>query len=259
MDPCMHECTCIRMHASIHACRFAAPVVSGAIALILEASSGRAEGQITWRDVQGILATTSYRTDPTDASWTINGAGLHHSVKYGFGLVDVHAATTAASTWWTSYGDELRLTAHEEKGGGVLPLEVHQAGTPLILTLAVAPTEKSEIEHVYVYMDLDHSTRGCTLRLAPCPHVHVHTWLHRWGLGDLLEIYWRSSSPPPWACAHTHTHVHCCGCGYRWRLGDRPHLPHGHRVHSHPGAAARGLGSQRHEARRCVHGRRRRL
>lgn len=55
---------------------YAAPVVSGVIALMLEANPS-----LTWRDVQGLLATTSQKTDPTDVSWTTNAAGLHHSRK----------------------------------------------------------------------------------------------------------------------------------------------------------------------------------
>ena len=57
-------------------CRYAAPVVSGVVALMLEANRN-----LTWRDVQGVLATTAALTDATDPSWTLNAAGLHHSRK----------------------------------------------------------------------------------------------------------------------------------------------------------------------------------
>ena len=83
---------------------FAAPVVSGVVALMLEANAS-----LSWRDVQGILATTSQKTDPSDASWATNSVGLHHSYKYGFGLVDAHAAVTAALSW-PGYGEELMVT-----------------------------------------------------------------------------------------------------------------------------------------------------
>jgi subtilisin family serine protease len=59
---------------------FAAPVTSGVIALILQANPN-----LGWRDVQAILATTSQMMDEEDESWVVNGAGLHHSYKYGFG------------------------------------------------------------------------------------------------------------------------------------------------------------------------------
>ena len=72
---------------------YAAPLVSGVVALVLEANPS-----LTWRDVQGVLAATA-RTDHNDeddetGQWTTNQAGVKHSYKYGFGLVDAHAAST---------------------------------------------------------------------------------------------------------------------------------------------------------------------
>ena len=66
--------------------RRAAPLVSGVVALVLEANPS-----LTWRDVQGVLAATA-RTNFTDeddeaGQWTTNAAGVKHSYKYGFGLV----------------------------------------------------------------------------------------------------------------------------------------------------------------------------
>ena len=64
------------------------------VAMVLEANP-----DLTWRDVQGVLATA--RTDHNDeddetGQWTTNQAGVKHSYKYGFGLVDALAAVTAA-------------------------------------------------------------------------------------------------------------------------------------------------------------------
>ena len=128
---------------------FAAPVVSGVIALMLEANAA-----LTWRDVQGILATTSSKTDPNDASWTTNAAGLHHSSKYGFGLVDAEAAVNASITW-LAYGPEKLITATSTTATAV-----PQDGTTLTLTSSMSTSSPVIIEHVYVYLDLDHSKRG---------------------------------------------------------------------------------------------------
>ena len=54
--------------------------------------------ELSYRDVQAVLAHTARKTDPSDPGWVTNAAGLHHNIKYGFGLVDAAAAVEAAST-----------------------------------------------------------------------------------------------------------------------------------------------------------------
>lgn len=71
----------------------AAPLVSGVVALMLEANPG-----LTYRDVVDILVHTSDQVDPNDASWDINGAGLPVSHDYGFGKVNAANAVSAALT-----------------------------------------------------------------------------------------------------------------------------------------------------------------
>ena len=72
----------------------AAPIAAGAIAVVLQANP-----HLTWRDVQGVLATTCSKTDPTDGDWYKNAAGLWVNHKYGFGLVDTSAAVQKALHW----------------------------------------------------------------------------------------------------------------------------------------------------------------
>lgn len=85
---------------------YSSPMVSGVIALMLEANAN-----LGYRDVQTILAATAVRTSgmvsaegkPWD--WQINGAenwnggGMHASHDYGFGLVDATAAVRLAESW----------------------------------------------------------------------------------------------------------------------------------------------------------------
>ncbi len=78
----------------------AAPMVSGVVALMLEANPNLGD-----RDVQDILALTARPTGGTATEWITNGAqtwnggGLRHHPSYGFGLVDAAAAVRLAAVW----------------------------------------------------------------------------------------------------------------------------------------------------------------
>lgn len=71
-----------------------APLASGVIALMLEANPA-----LTWRDVQHVLVNSARIVDPTDADWSINGAGRDVNYRYGFGAVDASAAVPLAVQW----------------------------------------------------------------------------------------------------------------------------------------------------------------
>lgn len=78
----------------------AAPMVSGVVALMLEANPN-----LGYRDVQEILAYSARQNHFTHPDWRFNGAvnwnggGLHVNHDYGFGLVDAHAAVRLSETW----------------------------------------------------------------------------------------------------------------------------------------------------------------
>lgn len=130
---------------------FACPVVSGVVALILEANP-----DLTWRDVQGILAETSQPVpgDSRDPSAVINGVGLWHSNLYGFGIVDAEAAVAAAGSWHL-FGPEQMLVA--ESGQIDLPI----ADDPTMsLTSTVLVDQDFVVESVAVYLDVQHFSRG---------------------------------------------------------------------------------------------------
>ncbi|CAH0375226.1 unnamed protein product, partial [Pelagomonas calceolata] len=135
---------------------YAAPLVSGVAALVLEANPN-----LTWRDVQGVLAATA-RTDFNDeddetGQWTTNQAGVKHSYKYGFGLVDALAATTAAKTW-TTLGAEITLVTATTSGAALLDFD----GTEHWVESEAAEFGSSDfiIEGVSVYVTIEHPRRG---------------------------------------------------------------------------------------------------
>jgi Ca2+-binding RTX toxin-like protein/subtilisin-like proprotein convertase family protein len=78
----------------------AAPVISGVVALMLEANP-----DLGYRDIQKILALTARQTQADDSGWQFNGAehwnggGMHVSHDLGYGLADAKAAVRLAETW----------------------------------------------------------------------------------------------------------------------------------------------------------------
>lgn len=134
---------------------FAAPVVTGVAALILEANP-----DLTWRDVQGILATTSqFVADPSDVSATINGAGIWHSNFYGFGVVDADAAVSAAENW-TLFGPEFFLVGES----GEVNITISDVSTsPAVSTINVTGDTADQnliVESVAVFLQVEHFSRG---------------------------------------------------------------------------------------------------
>ncbi|PPT05539.1 hypothetical protein CKA32_006864 [Geitlerinema sp. FC II] len=97
----------------------AAPFVSGVVALMREVNPN-----LTNRDIQHILAETSYKVDPDHQpdkvdpdynrigdGWTTNGAGYDINYQYGFGAVNPKAAVELAAEW-TTVDPEVRVSTH---------------------------------------------------------------------------------------------------------------------------------------------------
>ena len=61
----------------------AAPMVSGSIALVLDACPS-----LSWRDVRLLIAKNAVMVDKRSKSWVKNGVGLYHSNDYGFGKIN---------------------------------------------------------------------------------------------------------------------------------------------------------------------------
>ncbi len=79
------------------------PTVSGVVALMLQARP-----DLTWRDVQLVLAKSARRNDPTDPGWVSFPGLKDRHPRYGFGAVDAAAAVTMARTW-SSVGNSAAL------------------------------------------------------------------------------------------------------------------------------------------------------
>lgn len=90
----------------------ATPIVSGAVALLLQANP-----DLSWREIKHILAKTARQIQPTltpnildlndgsvmiEQGWTTNQAGFPFSNHFGFGGLDVQAAISEALSWKNS-------------------------------------------------------------------------------------------------------------------------------------------------------------
>ncbi|XP_059837353.1 PC3-like endoprotease variant B [Hypanus sabinus] len=72
----------------------AAPLATGILALVLEANP-----DLSWRDVQHLIAKTAKIPNPLKAGWHVNGGGYHVHHSYGFGLMDAGLMVEQALLW----------------------------------------------------------------------------------------------------------------------------------------------------------------
>lgn len=130
---------------------FASLVVAGVAALVLQANP-----DLTWRDVQGILATISQKFNEDDPSWSTNAAGNAHSYKYGFGMIDAIAAVAAAQTW-EFFTPEVQ---HIVQSGPINLAIPDYLSDPVSSMISLEADGTFEVESVVMYLDLSHSSRG---------------------------------------------------------------------------------------------------
>jgi subtilisin family serine protease len=148
----------------------AAPMVSGVVALMLEANP-----DLTWRDVKHILATTADQVDVsrsydyrtlTQYEWETNSAGYKFHNWYGFGKVDAaEAVTTAASYTANSRG---AFVNPGYKSSGTISATINDNGTETTSSISItAPVGYNDyVEHVGVYVQFSHAVpKSVGLRL----------------------------------------------------------------------------------------------
>lgn len=114
-----------------------APMVSGVVALMLEANPG-----LGWRDVQHVLVESAVQIRPLEAGWEPNGAGRAFSELYGFGAVDAGGAVSLAEVW-EGVGAERSVSA--AGGAGVIPAQEVDPHASVVVRGRVV-TESVELE-----------------------------------------------------------------------------------------------------------------
>jgi len=127
-----------------------APVVSGVVALILQARP-----TLGWRDVKEILMRTATKNAPADSDWAVNSAGLHFNHKFGAGLVNAEAAVAAAQTWTNLAPATTQVAA---VNGVNLPIpDSSVAGASVSFAYT---NEALRVEHTRLTVDIVHPRRG---------------------------------------------------------------------------------------------------
>ena len=172
---------------------YSAPVVSGVIALMLEANPN-----LGWRDVQGILAVTSTNVaDPSDRTATTNAAGIWHSNLYGFGIIDAKRGVDTALKWqnWTP---EYQAIGESEEENAAIPND----GTEYVSTLTVSNDYRGfSCESVSILLNLQHYNRG-DLELRLVAPTGTESILHpgKRDEGELLQgdERWKLSTLKNW-------------------------------------------------------------
>ncbi|SEI22251.1 Regulatory P domain of the subtilisin-like proprotein convertase [Pseudomonas asplenii] len=149
-------------YTSMQGTSFAAPIVSGIVALMLEANPN-----LGYRDVQQILALSAHKINDPSTQWSDNaahnwnGGGMHTSNDYGFGEVDARAAVRLAEAWMT------QSTAANEyvysASSGALGKSVAAGGT---VSSSIAMNAGLNVEHVEIDFDAQVGRLGdLTLKL----------------------------------------------------------------------------------------------
>jgi len=165
----------------------ATPLVSGVIALVLEANP-----DLTWRDVQNILVHSSRKNDANDSSWNLNGAGHDVSHKFGFGAVDASAAVSLAENW-TSSGDESNASfgpyvANTDIENDVSTWTEFNVSVPIDLRL----------ESIDVIVDITHNARGELDIVLESPSGH-ESWLAEEHTDNNADYFnWRFGTVQHW-------------------------------------------------------------
>jgi subtilisin-like proprotein convertase family protein len=159
---------------------FSAPIVSGVIALMLEANPN-----LGYRDIQTILSATATRTGDA-SSWMENGAGWWNgggmlmNSDLGAGVVNAEAAVRLAETW-----NQTATAANEVQAN----LLANQTGTSLLVdggsvTRTFTASTAMQVEWAEVDVAITHSHVGDLTITLTSPSGLVSVLVDRPGSGS---------------------------------------------------------------------------
>ena len=128
----------------------AAPVVSGVVALMLQANPN-----LGWRDVQEVLIRSATQTDPQNNEWRTNKAGFKFNPNFGAGRVNAGAAVALAKNWTNL--PVMTFTASKQPSLTVAIPDDNSTGITRSFDLS---TSNLRVEQTVVTVDITHAKRG---------------------------------------------------------------------------------------------------
>ena len=126
----------------------AAPLVSGVVALMLQANP-----KLGWRDVQEVLIRSAAMAQPENPGWLTNSAKIRFNHEFGAGRVDASAAVQLASGWQNLGARRSAVVMKATKDLPPIPDEGVFEGNLLV-------TDELRVEQVTLNLTLTHPSRG---------------------------------------------------------------------------------------------------
>ncbi len=147
----------------------AAPLMAGVVALMLEANAN-----LTYRDVQHVIANSATKEGLLPTGWTRNGAGFNHHHDFGFGRINAPATILKGMLFVASpvstLNNVLRYLA--AKTWVNVPAEVSclpervsvnkpiYGGTPTVATFNISGCAVTSLEQTDLVFQASHPRRG---------------------------------------------------------------------------------------------------
>lgn len=174
----------------------AAPVVSGVVALMLQANPN-----LGWRDVQEVLIRTATQTDPTNNEWRTNKAGFKFNPNFGAGRVNAGAAVALATNWANL--PAMTSTASEQAGLNEAIPDNDNNGITRSFDLGAS---NLRVEQAVVTVDITHANRGDLVinlvspagTLSPLAELHGDTNANYTAMTFRSTFNWGEDSKGTW-------------------------------------------------------------
>jgi kexin len=163
------------------------PMVAGVICLLLNVRP-----DLTWRDVQAIIVSSSSPIDPTSNTWKTNGAGRSFSHSYGFGKIDTERIIETARSWKL-----LAPPVYLDSGLFVVSSQNGTVSATQSITFEIEATIDISIEHIILFFDVNIRRRGDLAVQVVSPSGMESRMVEKHG--DLKpDMVWTTSSNACW-------------------------------------------------------------